>query len=313
MGYRLFNKNKVANHYEAGEIHSICIVQPGHIGDLLLSLPMIEKLRKNFMGKISLAVSNYTYELAENLSIVDEILSLEHFRSIYLYNSKKKSLFKAIKAFKRINSDVIFELRGDINLIIPLFLFSKYKHLIGFNVGGGGFLLDTTLEYPHHEHISETFYRFLDFLDIKKPALKKLDCYLKKPLENKLNDENYITLSIGAGAQSKEWEDEKFIKLINLILSDGMKVVIIGKISKDRAELYNLLKHKNLINFLNKTSIVDALSIIKYSRAFVGLDSGMTHAAAMLGINTIALYSAVTEVNVWRPFNELSKPRPRAP
>ncbi|MGC8706221.1 MAG: glycosyltransferase family 9 protein [Desulfurella sp.] len=306
VGYNFFNKNKNLE-LSVDSIYSICIVQPGHIGDLLLSIPMIDQLRKNFDGHMSLAVTSYTYELAKNLNNIDEIILIEHFRPNYLYNSKKFNIIKPIKTFKNIKSDVIFELRGDINIIIPLFLFSKYRFLVGFDVGGGGFLLDKVLPYPHHKHISETFYSFLEGFGVEKPKLKILDQYLSKSLENTLNIQNYVTIAIGTGHKSKEWDDNNFIKLIDFLKNENKKIVLLGKIEENRLKKYDNLAHDNVINLLNKTTIIEAISIIKYSDAFVGLDAGLTHAAAMLGVKTVAIYSAVNELNVWQPFNEFSK------
>ena len=307
FGYNFFNKNKNLTASDLKHTESVAIVQMGHIGDLLLSMPMICQVKKSLNKRLVLAVNEYTYDLAKHLKCVDELVVLESFRSIYLYNSKKRSFSGTVKSFKTLKADIIFEIRGDINIIVPIYLFSKYKYLFGFNVGGAGFLLDVVLDYPHHQHISKTYNRFLEFFNIPEPELQTLDFYLDYEFKNILRLDNYITVAIGAGNKSKEWEDEKFVELINSLIAQNEKVVLIGKIEPERLEKYrSISKSESVVNMLNKTTILEALSIVKFSKLFIGLDAGLTHAAAMFGVRTVALYSAMNELEIWRPYKNLA-------
>ncbi|MGC8651583.1 MAG: hypothetical protein ACP5RX_03155, partial [Minisyncoccia bacterium] len=49
-GYILFNRNKKVSEIDLRKINSITIVHMGHIGDIVLMLPMIDALRNNFNG-----------------------------------------------------------------------------------------------------------------------------------------------------------------------------------------------------------------------------------------------------------------------
>ncbi|AEE14480.1 glycosyl transferase family 9 [Thermodesulfobium narugense DSM 14796] len=303
FGYRFFCKNKDnLDNLDINNFRSICIVQMGHIGDFLLSTPMISEIRKNFNGKIVLAINKNTLELASNLKGTDEVIILEHPRKIYS-RSNNNSILSAIKSFSKIDVDIVLEVRGDINIIPFISLFSKYKYLVGFNVGGAGFLLDKVLEYPYGEHITETYNKFLNFFKIKIPEVKKLDSYYDLKAPNPIKEDKYIVIAVGqTGARSKDWDINNFIKLINMFLNERYTVVLVGKITPDESKEYNRLDNKKLINLTNKTSLMELFSIIKSANLFIGLDSGPTHAAAMLGVRTLALYSGVVDFNVFRPI-----------
>ena len=58
---------------------NILLVRTDRIGDVVLSLPMLPLLRRRFPGaKISVMVRQYTRELVEHHSCVDEVLVYEH-------------------------------------------------------------------------------------------------------------------------------------------------------------------------------------------------------------------------------------------
>ncbi|AWB10360.1 heptosyltransferase-2 [Thermodesulfobium acidiphilum] len=303
FGYRFFCKYKAdLDNLDMNNYKSICIVQMGHIGDFLLSTPMISEIRKNFYGKLIIAINKNTLELASNLKGVDEVIVLEHPRKIYS-RSKDNSIHSAIKSFSKINADIVLEVRGDINIIPFIKFFSHYKYLIGFDVGGAGFLLDRVLEYPYGEHITETYNKFLEFFKIKIPEIRKLDSYYDLKAPNPVKKDKYIVIAVGqTGARSKDWETGNFIKLINMFLNEGYIVVLVGKISPDESKEYDRLVNKNLINLANKTTLMELFSVLRNSYLFIGLDSGPTHAAAMLGVRTVALYSGVVDFNVFRPI-----------
>ncbi len=303
IGYRFFCKNKVdLDNLYISNFKSICIVQMGHIGDFLLSTQMISEIRKNFNGKLTLAINKNTFELASNLKGIDEVIVLNHPRKIYS-RSKDNSLFSAVKSFSKIDADLVLEVRGDINIIPFIRLFSKYKYLIGFDAGGTGFLLDKVLKYPYGEHITKTYDKFLDFFKITNPEVRKLDIYFDLKTFNPVKEDKYIVIAVGrTGSRSKDWDIENFIKLINMFLSNGYIVVLVGKVTPDESKEYEKFDNKNLINLTNKTTLMELFSILKDASLFIGLDSGPTHAAAMFGIKTLALYSGVVDFNVFRPI-----------
>jgi len=304
FGYRFFCKNRSDLHnLDLNSFQSICIVQMGHIGDFLLSVHMISLIREHFKGKLILAINKNTLELASNLNGIDEIIVLEHPRRIYS-RSDNNSFFSALKSFSKIDADVVLEVRGDINLIPFIRFFSRYKYLIGFDVGGGGFLLDKALEYPYGEHITNTYNKFLDFFQIKIPEIRKLDSYYDLKMTNPVKYNKYIVIAVGhTGALSKDWKIENFLKLIDMLLKDGYFIVLIGKVTKDEEKIYNQIQDKNLLNLSNKTTLMELFSILKGAELFIGPDSGPAHAAAMLGIKTIVLYSGMIDFNVFRPID----------
>lgn len=90
----------------------------------------------------------------------------------------------------------------------------------------------------------------------------------------------------------KQWEFERFRELAKRISGEfGLKVIIVGKeegIGKDKKEFESL--GKNIVNLVNKTSLVELAQILKQCKFLVSCDSGPMHLAAAVGTPVIALF-----------------------
>jgi len=304
IGYSIFNNNKM-EEVVLNDLKTITVVQLGHLGDFLLTIIFLKKLKKYFNGKIILAVNYDIYEVA-NLFIIkekisDEVISIRH-RSFN--RTIKSNIFQTIKDFKKINSDLIFELRGDIRILPLLKIYSQYKYLLGYKCGGGGFLLTHTIKYPFNQHIIKTYLEFFNFFNITENDKGTFNLATNYSTINKKLDN--IVIAIGAGAQSRDWADDNFIELINSIFKtyNNYKIVLVGKVPANRYKIYDKIDNNNLINKLNKTSIKEVFEIIETARLFIGLESGLTHYASLLNIDTIVLFSGASSVNIWKPLGK---------
>ncbi|MGC8650970.1 MAG: glycosyltransferase family 9 protein [Hydrogenobaculum sp.] len=298
IGYNFFNRNKNIK-INLKDINSITIVNMGHIGDIALMLPMIDGLRQYFKGEINLLVNSYTYEFAKSIKLLDYVYEVPH---PSFSRGENISWYEAFKVFKSIKTDIVFDARSYFHSIPLSYLIDK-KYLIGFDVFGFGFLLDVVLSYDYKAHITEKYFKFLEYLDIPRPTIKNLEHYINLEGKKYKDLKDYVAIGIGTGAQPKDWPDDYYIKLIEYILSKyGKNIVLLGKTSEERASKYNL-DIERVDNLINKTSIMEAIDIIKNADTFIGLDSGLTHISAMLGIKTIAMYSGITRVGNWEPLN----------
>jgi len=312
VGYYCFNRNKSNLIIDFKRIKSIAIVNLGHIGDMILMLPMLDSLRRGFDGKITLIINPYVYELVEHFNMIDDIIVVDHPK---VSRKNKSSWFNTVLTFNRLKFDLVFN-ADMLFYSIPLCYLIKCKYFIGYNAGGFGFLFDKVLEYPYGQHITERYFRFIDYLNLVRIKPKKLDCYLKVNLSSYFLgfkkhyniDGKFAVIAIGTGAQSKDWDDKNYIELLEKILFDlKIKVVLLGKINFNREMYYkNSLKYFKdscIVNLINKTSIIEAISLIYFSNFFIGLDSGLTHVAGMCGVKTFGIYSGMTGVGVWDPIS----------
>jgi heptosyltransferase-2 len=310
IGYKFFNRNRQKLLLDIKKIKSISIVNLGHIGDMILMLPMLDSLRKGFDGKIFLIVNPYVYDLVKNFKMVDEIIVIKHPK---VSRGSGTSWVKAIKDFSGLKVDLVFN-ADMLFYSIPLCYLIKSNFFIGYNAGGFGFLFDMVLEYPYDYHITERFFRFLDFLKIPRQKIEKLDYYLNININEtyeKLNEKyninrnKFVVIAIGAGAQSKDWDDENYFELTKMLSKLNFNIVLLGKVDYFREDKYkkNFEYNSKVLNLINKTNIIEAISFISNCVFFVGLDSGLTHIAGISGVKTFGIYSGMTGIGVWDPIS----------
>ncbi|MCP4622373.1 MAG: glycosyltransferase family 9 protein [bacterium] len=103
----------------------------------------------------------------------------------------------------------------------------------------------------------------------------------------------FIVVVLGTSWESKNWNDEGYVGLIQRILADQtLKVVLVGDSS--RATLAATLTEKfqttAVINLVGQTSLVQLAALLKAAAAGVGPDSGPGHVAAAVKTPFVTLF-----------------------
>lgn len=115
----------------------------------------------------------------------------------------------------------------------------------------------------------------------------------QKIIENLINPStlntisNFIAIAPGAGEPKRIWNPTNFAKIINQItsLNLSLHVVLIGSPSENYlAEeiMKHIDKKENCINLIGKSSISDAVCIIKKAKLLLANESGLIHVAAAI-------------------------------
>jgi len=281
----------------------ITIVQLAHIGDVVLTLPAIKALKIISNKRIKLVISSQCLLLVKELSFIDSIVLVD---APYFSRNSEKSYFKFIKQLRGINAEVLFDVRGDFRNILFIKLFTKTKFLIGFEVGGGGALLDKVLDYPFEKHISNVFNPLFSFLKIETGNLSLYwneDILPWQSVPNVDIRSKYIVIHIGTGASARKWPIEKFKELIEVLAKDNLVYLLGSNNDISDVERDDIYKLPNVQYMVGKTSLLESIFIVKNSSYFIGLESGFTHIASLLGRTVFAIYSGTTDEVVWSPYS----------
>lgn len=135
---------------------------------------------------------------------------------------------------------------------------------------------------------------------------KAVENAVKNPLFMKQNrpvDQKNLIIHPGSGSKTKNYPSNFWLELINGIGHDLIKSLTILAGPAElfwQADLINNLEARG-INIAKPLSAEGLLSIFQKTYLYIGLDSGITHLAAMCGVHTIALFKAGS-VNQWAPL-----------
>ena len=91
---------------------------------------------------------------------------------------------------------------------------------------------------------------------------------------------------------AKGWGINNIRKLIEKLLVSDISVILIG--GKQEKDLVPALGNKilvsdNVINLVGKTTIIESMLVAKQCKCIVGVDTGMMHIAAAVGIYTVSI------------------------
>jgi heptosyltransferase-2 len=296
---------KVKSRYIAKDIgtEEITFVQLAHIGDMILMLPAVKALKLMTGNKISLVVSSGNFKLATQLSFIDRVYIVD---APYFSRGKKLSYLKFVDQVRNIKTGILFDVRGDLRNNLFLKLFAKKQLFTGYNVGGGGALLDVELPYVHGGHVSRRSNALFNYLNLPDPVFSdhwNIDDLPCAPIEHVALPVKFVVVHLGSGAQARKWPVKNFIQTIK-VLTLYFPVYVMGIESDLSAnELTEISLINNVTNCIGKFSILESISIVKKCTLFLGLDSGFSHIAALLYRKIVLIFSGTVSLDEWIPIS----------
>ncbi|MFC1721515.1 glycosyltransferase family 9 protein [Patescibacteria group bacterium] len=291
----------------------ILLMQLDEMGDVLLSTPAFDYLRRAFPeAHITVVVRKIGQLALANNPDIDQIIEIDVPRfgaTIGGSSEDFASVKQAVAEIRKQDSqdfDLGIDLRADLRTIAILHKL-KIPVRISQSIRSGGFWLTHTAPFLGEQH---EVLRKLGIAKFATPSSKvKPSLPLKLPLseeaaqkarltlqENGIGkDDKYAVLHIFAGWQPKEWPHNRFAEIAKYLIKEyQLKTVIIG--TKKEAERINksALNIEDVHNVAGQTSVDETAAIIKMASIFVGNDSGPMHIASAVQTPTVALFGQNT-------------------
>ncbi|MDN5328059.1 MAG: heptosyltransferase [Candidatus Woesearchaeota archaeon] len=260
----------------------VLIIRLWTLGESLLTLPLIEKLKEEGFD-VTVLVSSRSKSVFENKG--------------YKVLDVKQSL-KFFKAF-----DIVIDTEPYFRVSAIL---SKYlgKTTIGFGNLFRAKLYDFKIKYDDKTHSVINFCRLLEplGLEYKPDSLVPLN-YTEKDKETvdslltEFNLVNKKIIGIHAGtaetAPWRSWKKEKFAKLIDFLTKDGFHIVLTGsksdaKVNKDIVD--KVLNKERVFDFSGKTNLSELAYLMTKFKVFISNDTGPMHLSAAMRTKTIGLF-----------------------
>ncbi len=295
------------------DYQKILVLQPDHIGDVLLSTPMIHALRQKFPeSQIDILVGSWAKPIVEHNKDINNIHVL-NFKQFNRGNAKApQSKIKTFYDLKYQKYDLCVMARSR-NRLIRLFAWATgIPNLIGFEAQGkDNFLTIKVKQQNLREHIVMRNMRIAEALgaDISNPELvlefseadqKKAQQIIEgaqKPI---------IGVNPGAGTKAKQWPASKFAKLVQR-LSQEKKATVVITGSPAEVDLANNVARKSGVSPIiaaGQTSLLELAALQSKLDLYISNDSGPMHMAAAVGTPVIDLHSGTDYPSMWRPWGD---------
>ncbi len=295
-------------------VSRILLIRLDHIGDVILTIPVLKPLRKAFpRAKIDFIAAPWAIELLENHPCLDRVME---FNPVWFNREQSARLWQQLKAvfaltaiIKRGRYDVVIDFKGDLRHNLAMYL-SQVKCRIGYGITGGGFLLSHEMDYQRGSHELEHNLELLKILGVRErnatmdiPLPEEAKQEAEKMLRDHGIPKRFAVVHAAAGQTKKNWNDAKFSALLAYLASQyDLASVMVGT-ARDTPLIQGIVLHakSKAYDLSGKTDLHCLAGIIGQAALFVGVDSAPAHLSAALAIPTVVLFSGINDFKQWAP------------
>ncbi|MCU7494628.1 MAG: glycosyltransferase family 9 protein [Ignavibacteria bacterium] len=300
------------------EPKNLLIVRTDRIGDLVLTLPLAEIVKKHFPGaSVSFLVRQYTKDIAMSNSCTDRVVVLDE-------KNKKTTLWGNVKLLRQYAFDSCIVVYPTFRLALIVFL-AGIKHRIGTGYRWYSFLFNhKTFEHRKNAERHELEYNvnLLRHFGVSEPVSKKnisfgLNINLQdgQKIEQLLseNDVNFkypvIIIHPGSGGSAVDWPVLRFKELVEKLVRNLECSVLITGSESEGGICSRLSDDNGAINLAGKLDMKGLIALIGRADMLIANSTGPIHLAAALGKDVVGFYPKITACSPvrWGPYTEKSK------
>lgn len=287
----------------------ILVIQTAFIGDAILTLPMIQKLKSlNPDVFIDVLCTPATKEIFEASPCVNKAISMDK-------RGEHKSFFAVYKLaagiFKNGYTKIYSPHRSFRTSLFVLF--SSVRETYGFSNSSFRFVYKNIIEYDKECHEvarnldliglngGEEFRNILPVVEVSPAGKEKVALFKKK---NKL--EKYIVLAPASVWKTKMYPVEYFKTLAKHFASKGFKVVLMGS-EKDSFILKEFLDFDDgIILAAGAFSLIESVELLKGAKLLISNDSAPTHLGLCADIPVLTLFCSTIPGFGFYPYSRKS-------
>jgi len=260
---------------------NIIINFPTNIGDTILGLPVLDKIKANYPeGKITAIVSGRTKDILMRNNFIDEVV---FFNKQWKFREKMKFAF-----YLRGKFDIMVDLK---NSFLPAVLGTKQR---------SPFLR----RYPENTHIKDKYLSLVN--KIAPVEIKSRSDFILSEEEKNKWDKLAILPSLFIACTSLTMvKNYPYEYLKKAVKSLGRKypIVILGS-QKDQQFYKDILSLEGVRDLVGKTRMIDVFYLLKnYARLLLAVDSSILHMGSYLNIPLVALFGP-THPDRSHPYSE---------
>ncbi|MCF8094814.1 MAG: glycosyltransferase family 9 protein [Desulfobacteraceae bacterium] len=276
----------------------ILIVRLRHLGDLLLTTPVIRELRLSFPeAQIDFLALKGPGEVLKNNPYIDNLFTIEP--AFWKY-------FDVIPDIRAIHYDVIFDLQSSPrSMCLVMALRSRYK--IGWNKRRiRNFVYDQTVNGQKQDiYVPRKFANLISAAGFPKPSDYDLDlrisnqnrqkakAILSAAKERKCGP--LIALSTVSRVSGKRWPPERYAELADWLIENYNAAIVLTNGPEEIeqvTEVVQQMRHSPTVWNYGPTSPQDLGAIYEQCDLWIGNDGGPKHIAVAAGCPTLTVIRA---------------------
>ena len=308
-------KKSETNTFQKSGINNILIIQLGDIGDVVLTFPCIRALRENFPeSQIAVAVREKARELIDDCAWADTTIFVDQKKRGALEQFLHQGRF--LRKLRSFQFDLCIDMRtGDRGAILSLLSGAPLR--IGYYEENGNCWRNRI--FTHLSHIRYTPDQYVgDYLlsllmahgfgtenkhpEMKVPIQREREAEVLLTTEMLEPHGPFVALQPFSLWRYKEWEPEKFARLIDWIQERYHLPVVLTGTAFEKERSVEIMEKcaQPTVNLMGKTTLSALSAVIKQAELFVGVDSVGVHLAGAVGTPSVSIFGPSSPVS-WAP------------
>jgi heptosyltransferase II len=278
----------------------ILVIQTAFIGDVILTLPMIQILKKNYpSASIDTVVVPRAAEICANHPAISQVI---------LYDKRAndkgvKGFLKLLRILKEGNYDLLVVPHRSLRSAMLTWALQPERS-IGFDRSAGRLLFSDVVRYDPLVHEIDRNVSLLKPLELENNKKELPRVYPSHEDEHTVNSivKNYgleqgnrfIAVAPGTIWNTKRWPADKYASICEKLSAECSAIFLFGGREDDSLcrEIAGNAKIKNIYPVAGKLSLLQSAELIKRCRVLVSNDSAPMHLAVAVGTPVVAIFGA---------------------
>ncbi|MBV8099829.1 MAG: glycosyltransferase family 9 protein [Verrucomicrobia bacterium] len=261
----------------------IVVLRGGALGDIVLTLPVLQALRDFYPDSFVTLVAPYPQAILARYH-TDRLLDLNSAKLLGLFRSDTSLPDESRECLR---ADLILSYLSDPDRMIEkkLTLSDATKFL------RGPFKLDLESQ-PAVEQLAQP---------LAVLGITSIDPVPRLTASPRTRPMNRLAIHPGSGSRNKNWPLVHWAELLGELMPAFAEVLLIsGEADREIFEAVRPLIPAMKLRVCANGSLWDLVSELSRATLFIGHDSGVTHVAAATGVTTVALFGP-TDPTIWAP------------
>ncbi|MFC1703575.1 glycosyltransferase family 9 protein [Candidatus Omnitrophota bacterium] len=262
----------------------IAITFPSNTGDVILALPMLDRLKASFpISRITAIASPQTKEFLSRNNYIDEVLI---FNKRWSFGSQTRFAFSLRNKF-----DIFVDSK---NTLLPF-------------ISGARKRSPVIRRFPKNIHVRHQYLALVKKIARQEEAVRStfLISHGERNMLKGFNIPKALFISCSSRSRMKCYEPENLKKVIDRIRK-MFPIVIIGE-ERDREYYGEILAMENVFDLVGRTKdmVEVAYLLTHYAQVLLGVDSSTIHLCSYLNIPVVALFGP-TPPQRFGPYSDKS-------
>jgi heptosyltransferase-3 len=297
-------------------IKKILVIRPDRLGDVILTLPVVNNLKENFPdADIVYLCTEYTSQILRSYSLISDLIIYDQ-RNKY---KGMKGIFRLGKDIKDFNFDLAVHLLPRFPLALATYL-SQIRYSIGTGFRWYSFLF-THRQYEHRKHnqYHEAEYNLRLLYKIGTHSTNSPDAYthfnfpakvenaIQNIISKNFGHRPFIILHPGSGGSSIDWPLKNYIKLIQLLNHWGKYEIGLSGVSSEKDFLSSVYaSNTRFVDFVGAFDLNALAAFLKHADLFISNSTGPLHLAVAMGTPVLGFYPLSPGLGPgrWGPYGQ---------